>query len=228
MRSDMLIIEDLMLLMLDDKTGVPAGAGTLYYTLGGAVLLELALLDRIEADEGPALNGPKITTVGDGPLADPLLQSAYDKIAEKTQRVQPLLNAVGSGLYQPVIERLLERGHLRQERRRVLGLFPTTRLPAEDNGYEAELRRKVCAVLEDGESPDPHLGAVIALLSASGTLPTLDPAPKWSSRTYHRAKELEQGSWAAGAVNDAVARTVAAIAAGSAAVSIATITGPSS
>ncbi len=43
-----------------------------------AVLVELALLGRVETDEGPAgLNGPKVIAVGDGPLPDPLLQSAY-------------------------------------------------------------------------------------------------------------------------------------------------------
>jgi regulatory helix-turn-helix AraC family protein len=33
--------------MLDDKYGIPAGAGTLHYTLLGAVLIELALHGRV-------------------------------------------------------------------------------------------------------------------------------------------------------------------------------------
>ncbi|MER6004007.1 GPP34 family phosphoprotein [Nonomuraea angiospora] len=144
MQSNMLIVEDLMLLMLDDETGAIAGAGTLHYTLGGAVLVELALNGRIETDGGrPGLNGPKIIAVGDGPLSDPLLQSAYEKVAERPQRVQPLLLAIGGGLWKPVIDRLVERGLIRRESRRVLGVFRTTRLPAEDTGHEAELRRKV-------------------------------------------------------------------------------------
>ncbi|MEV6039298.1 GPP34 family phosphoprotein [Nonomuraea sp. NPDC052116] len=94
----MLIVEDLMLLMLDDETGAIAGAGTLHYSLGGAVLVELALDGRIETDGGrPGLNGPKVIAAGDGPLSDPLLQSAYEKVAERPQRVQPLLLAIGGG-----------------------------------------------------------------------------------------------------------------------------------
>ncbi|MET7334956.1 GPP34 family phosphoprotein [Nonomuraea sp. NPDC005650] len=225
MQSDLLIVEDLMLLMLDDETGAIAGVGTLHYTLGGAVLVELALRGRVETDGGrPGLNGPKVIAVGDGPLSDPLLQSAYEKVAERPQRVQSLLLAIGGGLWKPVIDRLVERGLIRRESRRVLGVFRTTRLPAEDTGHEAELRRKVRAVLEDGGSPDARTAAVIALLSSSGTLPALRPPLAWSAKVRERAKELENGSWGAAAVNTAVARTAAAIAASSTAVSVAVIT----
>lgn len=64
MRSETLIVEDVMLMLLDDETGVEAGAGTLHYTLGSAVLVELALLGRIDIDEGRAgLNGPEVLAV---------------------------------------------------------------------------------------------------------------------------------------------------------------------
>jgi hypothetical protein len=216
----MLIVEDLMLLMLDDRTGTPAGAGTLHYALGGAVLVELALLGRVETDGA----GPKVLAVGAGPLPDPLLQSAHDRIAEKPRRVQSLLLHLGGGLYQPLRERLIEQGHLRREKKKVLGLFSMTLSPANDTGYESALRQRVAAVLEDGASPDARTAAVIALLSSSGTLPSLHPVPKWSAKVYQRAKELEQGSWGAEAVNTAVTRTAAAIAAASTAVVITTVT----
>ncbi|MFJ5224629.1 GPP34 family phosphoprotein [Streptomyces sp. NPDC088400] len=211
MRSETLIVEDVMLMLLDDETGVPAGAGTLHYTLGGAVLVELALLGRIETDKGRAgLNGSKVLAVGDGPLPDPLLQSAYEKIAERPCDVQTLLLQIGGGLRKPVIDRLVEQGFIRRESKRMLGLFRTTKLPTDDMRHESELRRKVCAVLERGESPDARTAAVIAVLSASGTLPTFHPAPKWSTEVSERAKELERGSWGATAVNTAVTRTAAA------------------
>lgn len=226
MSNEMLIVEDLMLLLLDDKSGAIAGAGTLHYTLGGAVLVELALQGRIEIDEAESglragLNGPVVHAAGDGPLSDPLLQAAYERVAEKPQRVQPLLIGIGGDLRVTVLDRLLERGLIREEKRKFLGVIPTTRLPIDDGGHEAELRAKVVAVLEDGESPDAHTAAVIALLSSSGVLPSLHPAPKWSGTVQRRGKELEQGNWGAAAVNTAVTRTAAAIAASSVAVSVA-------
>ncbi|MEU3270460.1 GPP34 family phosphoprotein [Saccharomonospora sp. NPDC006951] len=110
---------------------------------------------------------------------------------------------------------LLDRGLIGKERKRVLGVFPATTLPAADTRHERELRYRVRAVLEDGASPDTRTAAVTALLSASGTLPALHPSPRWSSTVCKRGKELENGNWGANADSTAVSRTAAAIAASS-------------
>lgn len=221
MNGETLIVEDLLLLMLDDETGTPAGAGTLHYPLGGAVLVELALLGRVEIEDGHGgLNGPKVSASGEGPLPDPLLQSAYDKVAEKPKGVQTLILEIGTRLWEPLIDRLVERGLIRREKKKVLGLFRMNMLPADDPAHEAELRRDIRAVLEDGAAPDTRTAAVIALLSSSGTLPMLRPALPWSGTVHKRAKELENGNWGAKAVNTAVTRTAAAIAVSTATVAI--------
>ena len=221
----MLIVEDLMMLLLDDETGTPAAAGTLPYTLGGAVLVELALLGRIEATgDRDWVNDPKVHTAGDGPLGDPLLQEAYDKVAEKPRGAQSLLLQIGGKLYDPVIERLLERGLIRREQKKVLGIFKMTMLPLADVEYEKELRDRIRAVLVDGAEPDARTAAIIAMLSSSGALPMLRPQLAWSSPVIVRAKEIEQGHWGAAAVNTAVTRTAAAIAVSTAAVTVSVIT----
>jgi hypothetical protein len=205
-----------MLLLLDDEAGIPAGAGTLYYVLGGAVLVELALRGRVEIDEsgrsGPV--DPTVLAVGDGPLGDPLLQSAHDTIAERPRRVQTHLVTLGADLWKTIFDRLVERGLLRREKKRTLGVFRTTRLLPDDARHEAELREKVRAVLEDSTQPDARTAAIIALISANGALPAIRPAlAPWSGPVYTRAKELENGHWGAAAVGTAVTRTAAAIAA---------------
>jgi Golgi phosphoprotein 3 (GPP34) len=217
-RDNLLIVDDLMLLLMDDDGASVQGAGTLYYTLGGAVLTELALLGRVEADDSGIVNGPRVTAAGEGPLPDPLLQSAYDTIAEKTQRVQPLLVALGADLWRVVLDRLVDRGLLRREESRMLGVFRSTRWPAADEQHEAQLRARIRRVLEDGEAPDPRTAAIIGLLSASSALPSLRPPLPWTAATVTRAKELERGEWGPEAVATAVTRTAAGIAASSAAV----------
>ncbi|BCJ68338.1 GOLPH3/VPS74 family protein [Polymorphospora rubra] len=216
MQNEMLIVDDLMLLLIDDKSGTIAGEGTLYYTLCGAVLVELALRGLVETDETRTIfNGLEVRAVEGEPPSDPLLRSAYDRIAERPRGVQTLLIEIGTHLRGQVIDRLVERGLIRRERERMLGLFRTTRFRAENPQYEAEMLERVRAVLEDGADPDSRTAALAALLSASGTLPTFHPAIKWSGKVYKRAKELESGSWGADAVNTAVVRTAAAIAAAS-------------
>ncbi|MFC7585061.1 GPP34 family phosphoprotein [Nonomuraea antimicrobica] len=153
-----------------------------------------------------------------------MLQAAYDKIARRPQGVQTVLLTIGAGLWKPVTERLVERGLVRSERKRVLGVFRTTTWPAEDTRHEAELRHAIHAALEGGESPDARTAAVIALLSSSGTLPALRPALAWSAEVSARAKKFENGDWGAAAVSTAMTRHAAAITASSAAVSITVIT----
>ena len=220
----LLIVEDLLLLLLDDATGTPAKAGTLPYALGGAVLVELAMLGRITAEgRGSVLTGPLVTAIGDGPLPDPLLQAAHDEIARKPRGVQSLLLAIGGDLWNTVVDRLVARGHIRRERKRVLGIFRMTQLPAADTAHETELREALRAVLVDGAQPDTRTAAIVALLSGSGALPELRPLIAWSGDVHRRAKELEAGHWGAAAVGTAVAQTTAAIAAASAASTAAVI-----
>jgi Golgi phosphoprotein 3 (GPP34) len=218
--DELLIVDDLMLLLMDDDGASVQAAGTLYYTLGGAVLTELALLGRVEVDDTGVLNGPRVTPSGEGPLPDPLLQAAYDTIAAKTQRVQPLLIAIGADLWQVVVDRLVDRGLLRRQERRVLGVFRSTRWPAAEVEHEAQLRARIIRILEDGEAPDPRTAAIIGLLFASGAMPSLRPPLPWTSMTVTRAQELQRGSWGSEAVSAAVTRTAAAIVASSAAATV--------
>lgn len=224
--DDLLIVDDLMLLLMDDDGASVQAAGTLYYTLGGAVLTELALLGRVDVDDSGILNGPRVTPSGEGPLPDPLLQWAYDTVAEKTRRVQPLLVAIGADLWRVVIDRLADRGLLRREESRVLGVFRSTRWPAADSEHESQLRARILRVLEDGANPDPRTAAIIGLLSASGAMPSLRPPLPWTTATVTRAKKLESGQWGPEAVATAVNRTAAAIIASSTAVAISVSTTP--
>ena len=212
--DDLLLVEDLLLLLVDDDGASIQQAGTLHYALGGALLAELGLLGRVEVDDSGIVNGPRVTPTGEGPLPDPLLQSAYDTVAKKSQRVQPLLLALGVDLWRVVVDRLVDRGLLRRQVSRRLGIFRSTRLPAADGRHEAELRARILRVLEDGEAPDPRTAATIGLLYASGAMPSLRPALPWTSQTVARAQALEQDDWSAQAVSAAVMRTTGAIASG--------------
>lgn len=212
-RDDLLIVDDLMLLLLDDDGASIQAAGTLYYTLGGAVLTELALLGRVEVDDTGVLNGPRVTPAGEGPLPDPLLQWAHDIVAAKTQRVQPLLVAIGADLGRKVLDRLVDRGLIQQAESRILGVFRSTKWPATDTLHEKHLRGRIRRVLEGGETPDPRTAATIGLLYASGAMPSLRPPVPWTSKTVTRAQALANGKWGPEAVATAVTRTAASVAA---------------
>lgn len=199
-----LIVEDVMLLLLDDESGSPAGAGTLHYSLGGALLVDLVLADRIEV-------GRKGVTVVDGPpMGDPLLDDALAKVAEKRRGVHALLFVLGQGLTERVVERLAERGLVRRETRKVLRLFRTTTWPAEDARHETELRGQLRRVLVDGEQPGARAAAIISLLNAINVLYiVLDDLP-WRA-VAKRASEIQKGEWVSDPATQAVMTTNAAV-----------------
>ncbi|MEV5206556.1 GPP34 family phosphoprotein [Micromonospora sp. NPDC053740] len=209
------LVEDLLLLLFQPRSGTIAGENTLFYVLGGAVLADLALGDHLTTtDRG------RVSSVAGHPPSDGLLRPAWDYLAEKPRGVQTALAAIGPALRAPVLQRLITRGDIDQEPRKVLGLFRTTALREGRTERRPRLLADVRRVLVDGAEPQARIAALAALLSASGTLPQFDSEIPWTSSVISRAKELERGDWGADAAAAAVTRTVTATVVNSAVVSI--------
>lgn len=205
-----LLAEELMLLLFSPSSGTIAGEGTLFYLLGGALLTELAQLELVET-EAAGFRRTLVRATGIGPPGDVLLRSAWDYVAEKPRGVQTVLAAVGPPLRAPVLDRLVKRGDVTRSTRTTLGVFTSMRLGAGTTGRRADLVERVRAVLVDGVPPDPRTAALVALLSASGSLPTLHREIPWSDAVYTRAKAIERGDWGAAAAASAVTRTMTAV-----------------
>lgn len=203
------LTEDVLLLLFQPASGTIAGENILFYVLGGAVLGDLALTERVEVRKHNALS-TRVHAIGDVQPSDEILASAWSYIAKKPRGVQTVLAAVGPSLRQPVLDRLVQRGDVNREKGNTLGIFPSTKLTL-GTGRRAELIADVRAVLIDGETPSPWIGAIVALLSASGTLPHFNREIPWSGDVYTRGKSLECGNWFAAAAADAVARTMGAV-----------------
>ncbi|MET8282909.1 GPP34 family phosphoprotein [Micromonospora sp. NPDC005174] len=209
------LAEDLLLLLFQPRSGTIAGENTLFYVLGGAVLADLALGEHLTT----ATTG-QVSSVTGHPPSDDLLRRAWDYLAEKPRGVQTALAAIGPALREPVLRRLVARGDIDQESRKVLGLFRTTALRDGRTERRARLLADVRQVLVDGAEPSARVAALAALLSASGTLPQFHREIPWTSAVISRAKQLEQGDWGADAAAAAVTRTVTATVVSSAIVAI--------
>ncbi|BCJ60891.1 GOLPH3/VPS74 family protein [Micromonospora endophytica] len=199
------LVEDLLLLLFQPASGTIAGENTLFYVLGGAVLADLALGDHLTT-----VAQGQVRSVAGHPPPDGLLRPAWDYLAEKPRGVQTALAAIGPALREPVLARLIARGDIDQEPRKVLGLFPTTALRDGRTRRRAGLLADVRRVLVEGAQPQARVAALAALLSASGTLPQFHSEIPWTSSVITRAKELERGDWGADAAGQAVTRTVTA------------------
>jgi hypothetical protein len=217
-----LIAEDLLLLLLDDETGELRGASQLQVGLGGAVLADLALDDRVEVEEKSSFwSSAKVHTAG-APPTDPVLADGYATVAEKERSAQDLVSRLGKGLKERLIDGLVARGVLREEKSKTLGFIPRTRWPAVDSTHEEEVRRGLDAALLQGQPPDPHTAAVISILHAMGEAhKVVDRGGLSAGDVKKRAKAIAEGDWAAKGVSDAIAAANAAITAAIAASSAA-------
>jgi hypothetical protein len=208
-----LIAEDLMLVLLNPDAGVFRGEGSaLFHALAGAVLTELAIEGHITIDlERSILHGRPVHAVKSAPPTDPLLRGTWDRLDRTSTDVYSLILEIGPTLRAPFVDRLVERGHLRREKRRFLGLIPTEALVDAGNPRRTELLDAVRPVLVDGAEPDRRTGALVALLSASGQLAALHPDIPWSGAVYTNGARIQRGDWGAAAAGEAVALTAAAI-----------------
>ncbi|MDN5893146.1 MAG: GPP34 family phosphoprotein [Nocardioides sp.] len=207
-----LIAEDVLLLLLDDETG---RLESTHYDplLGGAVLLELAMSGNLEVRKAGAWSSAKVQVLTDGrrPESD-VLRDGLHTVQEKERTAQDLVNRIGKGLKDRLLAGLVERGVVRLDEDKVLGLFPRKRWPAVDSGHEDEGRREISAALINGVTPDEHTAALIALLhSVDRAHRTVDNQGTPGRQVKARAKEISEGEWAAKAVKEAVAAAQAAM-----------------
>ncbi|CAM3886361.1 GOLPH3/VPS74 family protein [Smaragdicoccus niigatensis] len=209
----MALATDVMLLLLDPQKGKPIVAHTsVLYGLGGAQLLELAMSDSIRiSGPGEAVRkGRVVPTAIAHP--DPLVSGALATLRKGRPTNPP--NAVmklSHGLGDRIFAELRRDFRIREERDRVLGVFPRRRWYPTDRSNRAALRSQLAAVLIDGREPDQRESALIAILSSINAVPNLFPeADKKVIR--QRAKGIAAGEWAAKAVKDAVAAAQAATA----------------
>jgi hypothetical protein len=206
-----LIAEDLLLLLLDEHSGRPLVDSTrVTHSLAGALVLELATMGLLVPEYPAARQGrSKITAVGTPP-ADPLLDLAWRAFADKPRRAASVLQKLDSKVKDPLLERIADKGWVRPERTKVLGMFPRTSWPEVDGRHEAELRNNLGIVLLQGGNPDPRTGALVSLLLAAQALPKLFPdADKRQLRA--RAKKLSAGEWAGAAVKQAISEVQSAV-----------------
>jgi Golgi phosphoprotein 3 (GPP34) len=227
----MLIAEEYLLLALDETTGkLRIGSDVLGPALGGALVAELALKERIGVtphDAGWNKRG-RVTIINLTPTDDPELDAAMAKLAENEGRkVKDLLSEyttkkrrLSYGVRERLLDRLAASGALVRTEGTILGFIPRTTWPAGDSAREDDVRRRLHAALVDGTTPTERTVTLIALLQVTGLLTKVVTAEN-KRALKAKAKELTSGDWAAKAVKDAIdeaaAATTAAIASSAAA-----------
>jgi hypothetical protein len=220
---ELILAEELLLLFLDDEKGSDTASWGGDPGLAGALLLDLTRLRALSEVDGKLVAEPGAT------IEHSLLAAAHEAIAADDKR-RDAKGWVGrlpkelKPLRERVAERLVEHGVLGEQRRKVLGLFPSTRFPEADPAAEAALRERLRAVLLTERQPTVQDAMLVGLLRPYDLVGKLVPKDRRKD-AKRRADEIAEGGAAAKAVDDTLKGIQMAVMAGTTAAIVATTAG---
>lgn len=195
--------EELLLLALDPVRGRPLSNPTyLRYGLAGAALADLEATGRIAVERGE-----RITVTNPLPLGDPILDGALATLPAPAKggrgvKAQRWVRGAGRTVHGLCLRRLEERGALRRQVHRALGLFPYERFPAGATDLAGPARARFRAAVDAG-LPERRARLLAAHSSAIGLDAKLLPGGAF--RPLRRElKRLVKEEWTAHAAFRAV------------------------
>ncbi|MFD3485456.1 GPP34 family phosphoprotein [Streptomyces sp. NPDC058665] len=193
--------EQLLLLSLDDESGVEKQAANVSYAIAAASLVELALAGRVEVHDD------QVTVRDAAPLGDPTLDAALADLSgdqkRKPRRTKEWIEHLKKGAVAGTTKSLVGKGLLREEKKKVLGLFPVRRYPEADGSVEAALRQRLDEVVMRGADPDERTASLVALLHGAKLHGLLYQKPQLATARTNMEK-IAHGQWAGSAVRRAV------------------------
>ena len=166
--------EEIMLLLLDDRNGsfLPIPEWSTLCALSGAVLMDLALADRIDTDP------ESLVLVDKQPTGDPPLDPALKRIAA-ARDVHDARCRVGNTaacaaeIREGALVRLVENGVPNREEDRFVPVFRSRRYPTVDGRAKREVRLRIMSVPLPDESPGQRDIVIVCNCDACGIFSNL-------------------------------------------------------
>lgn len=220
----MLIAEELLLQVTKpDGTLLAPVVAKIHNGLAGALLSDLALLEKITIDERGRLQVLDLA-----PTGPEILDTALEIFA-KQEGQEPKNVIMRVAVKDPakhLYQGLAAAGYVREERSKVLRVFTRTTWPVTNLDHQDATRQELTDVLLGATPPDARTASLISLLRAVDGIAAI-----FEERTgldkkglQERAKAISEGNWAGAAANKAIAQAQAAINAATAAAAAATAT----
>jgi golgi phosphoprotein 3 len=165
------LADEIVVLMLHDDTGAirSAYAAVANIAIAGGILMELALLGRIDTDL------TSLFIVDPNPVGDTLLDQALQQIAAEPQKRSSgwwieRLGLHSGDLSERVLGRLVEAGILRVEDQQFLWVFSRRAYPQTSGRAEREAKARLMSVIFDDALPTPRDTLLVSLADSGGIL----------------------------------------------------------
>ena len=197
--------EEVLLLLLNDRGGsfVPLADRSVHYALAGAVLMDLALENRIDADLR------ELYVINAEPTGDALLDATLADIVAEQRRCTPRhwverASQRANSIRATALGRLVERGILKRQRGTFLWAFRSRRYPVIDGQARQEAKLRILDVLLGDGVPGPRDVVLICLADACGIFGELLCADELA-QAFPRFQQVRQLDLIGQAVTAAVA-----------------------
>jgi len=193
--------EEFLLLALDDRgcfVNIPAMA--VEYGLAGALLMELAIMNRIDADLD------NIILVNADPTGDALLDSILAMLATERNSAKFWIKEISiriENLRDMLIQRLVEHGILKMQQHKVLWVFSSRRYPCIDNREEEEVKARIRRTVLSNDIPDPRDIVLISLVYSCDLVDMIFTETE-QEKAYERIEAISKMDLIGQAVNRAV------------------------
>lgn len=176
-------VEEIVLLALDDVTGapLPLPVTALGHGLAGAVIADLAMAGKVDTD------AKQLTVLDSSPTGDPLLDPWLAIIAADPQprpvtHWLALLSDRQKEIETPALERLIARGILKRQDKKILWVIGLRRYPTVDGTERAEVRTRLGALIHGDDLPDPRDAILLSLLAGCRLTDRIFGAPEFAAR----------------------------------------------
>ena len=163
--------EELLLLALDDEKGVLVQMPIMSFEYGliGAILMELALMNKIDTDL------KNLILIDEAETGDEIFDKVIRFIKEypKSKDAKYWVNVICSrieNLKDLLLARLIEKGILKEVEKKILWVFSKRRYPVVDNKEEKEVKTRIRDTILSDEIPDPRDIVLISLVRTCGLM----------------------------------------------------------
>ncbi|MGW8123975.1 GOLPH3/VPS74 family protein [Roseivirga echinicomitans] len=160
------LIEEFLLIALDDEKGQFVIDSThLYYGFAGAILLEMALREKID------VSGEKVKLTNDGYEVEMVINKVIDQIKNSEPRKLKywieILSKQAKELKVDTLFGLEHKGILRKEEHKILWIIPNNKYPTTNITPENKVRQRLSDVMLRGAKSEARDVMLLSLIDVS-------------------------------------------------------------